>query len=112
MFAYLMIEFSLGPTGLPIVGNIGMFIKHAEDGVSLMRMLHKQYGDIVKLSGHYSLGPGVFMLFRLDHIKELFITQADYFSKRPTSMWLINELFKKKGKESHFTLQAGIVSSQ
>ena len=74
-----------------------MFIKYKDNAIDMVKMLHKEYGDIVNMSG-LAIGPKGFFLFRLDHIKELFINQADYFSRRPTDMWLVNKLFKKKGK--------------
>ena len=75
-------------------------MKYAEDGPKLLKIL-REYGDIVNVSGNSFLGrlrPPAVMVFRLDYIKELFINHGEHFSRRPTSMWFINKLFKKKGE--------------
>ncbi len=97
----------LGPTGWPIIGNLPLFVKYGDNGTELMKMLQNEYGDIVNLSGCYSIGPTTILLYRLDFIRELFITHGEHFSKRPANMWFINKLFKKKGGFTERRMFAG-----
>ena len=56
--------------------------------------------------------PPVVMITNLDWIKRLFIHNADYFSNRPSDMWLVNQLTKGKGEFSKIYFKYTLMTFQ
>ena len=54
------------------------------------------YGGIVKV--HRFGNPLMIRFCNYDLIKEAFVKYGDYFNCRPRNLWLVNQLFKQRGK--------------
>ena len=67
-------------------------------GINLRKITpdwNEEYGDILTI--HRFGSPLMIQLCNYDLIKEAFVKKGDYFNCGPRTLWLVNQIFQRRG---------------
>lgn len=83
-----------GPRVFPLIGNLPQILRVKEFNRALMA-LSKKYGDLYKLEvANFT----IVVVSGLKNLREGLIKKGDALKGRPNWIFIINKIFKKKGK--------------